>query len=384
MKSQVRFGADVLADDPQLLGRAPRVALVTNDAARTAADSNRRTRVALIESGIPLVKLFSPEHGLGANAGDGTAVGDQIDALTGLPVTSLYGARFAPTPELLRDVDVVLFDIPDVGARFYTFAWTLTHVIDSCAASGVPVIVLDRPNPLGGALETVEGPLLDLAHASFVGRHTIPIRHSLTLGEFGLLWRAERCRNADVRVIPCEGWQRSQLWPETGLPFVPTSPAIRRFEAALLYPGLCLFEASNVGVGRGSDYAFEAISAPWLDAAALADRFAQRGFPGVDVACLDEKCLRLMPQAAHAVRPVRLGIALLADVIALQPHKFEWQPYTTAVNPEGAGHFERLLGVANVRAALERNAALVDDTLLDAWTAADGWQERWRSVLQYE
>lgn len=392
--THLRFGADVLADNPGLLGYADRVALVTNDAARCAHDAELRTRVELLAAGIPIVRLFSPEHGLAARAADGAAVRDGADPLTGLPVVSLYGERFAPPAEALRDVSAVLFDIPDVGARFYTYLWTLTHAIDACAAADVPLIVLDRPNPLGGELESVEGPLLEDALVSFVGRHAIPIRHSLTLGELALLWRSERCPNADVQVIPCEGWLRDELWSSTRMPFVPTSPAITRFEAALFYPGLCLFEATNLSVARGARYSFEAIGAPWLDAQALTQRFTRRSMRGVNLETVQfkpsagpyagESCngVRLVARNPRMVRPVRIGLALLADTIALHGDEFAFRTYPTAANPAGEDHFERLIGRGDVRERITNGP--VGDALLDEWTSAPGWAERWDAVRIYD
>ena len=192
----MRFGLDRLCAEPSLAAGAKRVGLVTNDAARLASDPTRRSRDALREvlrdAGIALVRLFGPEHGLSGAAADGTPVPDEIDPLTGIPVVSLYGARMRPTPESLRDLDVVLVDMPDVGARFYTYTWTLYHVMAACAEASVPLIVLDRPNPLGGDLTAAEGPVLDMAYRSFIGEDTIPIRHQLTLGELARLWQRER------------------------------------------------------------------------------------------------------------------------------------------------------------------------------------------------
>ena len=216
----ILFGADRLSIERRLPGNVRRAGLVTNDAARLAGNPKVYSRSALLAAGLPIVRLFSPEHGLGANVADGAAVSDGMDALTGLPVVSLYGEQMAPPPAALADLDAVLFDVPDVGARFYTYTWTLTHVIDACAVVGLPLFILDRPNPLGGLLEQAEGPLMEARHFSFIGRHTLPVRHSLTLGEIGLLWRAERCPSADVHVIECAGWQRSALNYNDALAFV--------------------------------------------------------------------------------------------------------------------------------------------------------------------
>ncbi len=396
----MRFGADRLAAEPRLLtealGHAPaRLALLTNDAVRLAGDPQRPTRLALLEAGLPIVRLFSPEHGLGASAADGAAVADARDPLTGLPVTSLYGDTLRPPAEALQQCDAVLSDLPDIGVRCYTYAWTLTHVIDACAAAGVPVIVLDRPNPLGGEPASTEGPMLELAFASFLGRLPIPLRHGLTQGELALLWQRERCAHADLRVIPCEGWARHQLWPDTGLPFVPTSPAIRRFEAALLYAGTCLFEATNLSIGRGTPLAFEAVGAPWLQAAPLAERLAERGLPGLAAEptrftpgtgpWAGEACqaLRLVVGDPRRVRPVAAGLALLAEIAALHRAELRWATYPTAANPSGTGHLERLVGTAAVRAALEAAPGAIDDVVVAGWTDVAGWEARRRLVTRY-
>ncbi len=397
----MRFGADRLAAEPRLLaavlGRAPRrLALLTNDAVRLASDPERRTRTALLEAGLPLVRLFSPEHGLGAAAPDGAAVGDATDPLTGLPVTSLYGESLRPAPEVLAGLDAVLGDLPDIGVRCYTYAWTLTHVIDACAAAGVPVVVLDRPNPLGAALASAEGPLLEPAHASFLGRFPVPLRHALTLGELALLWQREQCPATDVRVLECEGWARDRPWPETGLPFVPTSPAIHRFEAALLYAGTCLFEATNLSVGRGTPLAFEAVGAPWLRATSLLERLGRRHLPGLSTEparftpatgpWAGDEChaVRLVVQEARRVRPVAAGLALLAEVAALHPGELRWATYPTAANPSGAGHLERLAGTAAVGAAIETDPRAVDDDVVARWTAVPGWGRRWETARLYD
>jgi uncharacterized protein YbbC (DUF1343 family) len=387
---------DRLAADTRLVAGAKRLRLVTNDAARTAADASRLSRTALLDAGVPVVRLFSPEHGLSVTAPDGAGVPGGTDPVTGLPVVSLYGERMRPAPESLEGLDGVLVDLPDIGARCYTYAWTMTHVIDACAEAGLPVWILDRPNPLGGALAGVEGPMLEPEHRSFVGRHTIPLRHGLTLGELARLWQRECRPGADVRAIACEGWRRDRLWPDTGLPFVPTSPAIRRFDAALLYPGLCLFEATNLSVGRGTDFAFGAVGAPWLDAPAVAARLAARRPPGVVVTAdaftpdvdpyAGQRCeaVRIAVQDAARVRPVSLGIALLADIAAYHRGVFAWARYPSAANPTGADHLERLAGTGKIRSAVDAAPDDVDPATIAAWTAAPGWTERWHAVRLYD
>mgnify|MGYP001135519877 CR=1 FL=1 len=391
----VRFGVDRLAADTRLVAGAKRLGLLTNDASRTAEDANRLSRTALLDAGVPVVRLFSPEHGLHATAPDGAGVPGGTDPVTGLPVVSLYGERMRPALESLEGLDGVLVDLPDVGARCYTYVWTTMHVVDVCAEVGLPVWILDRPNPLGGELATVEGPVLEPAHRSFIGRHTIPLRHGLTIGEMARLWQRECRPTADVQIITCEGWRRDQFWPDTGLPFVPTSPAIRRFESALLFPGLCLFEATNLSVGRGTDMAFEAVGAPWLDADAVAARLTERQPPGVVVTThaftpeidpyAGQRCeaVRIIVQEPARVRPVALGIALLADVAALHRGLFTWARYPTAANPTGAGHLERLTGTATIRQVISTAPESVDAETIAAWTAAPRWAERWETVRLY-
>jgi len=395
MTPAVRFGVDRLCDDRSLLGEVRRVGLVTNDAARLARNATEHSRVALIGTGVPIVRLFGAEHGLTATAADGAAVEDGVDTLTGLDVVSLYGERMRPDAESIRDLDAVLFDVPDVGARFYTYTWTLFHMLAACAESGVPLMVLDRPNPLGGELTICEGPLLDSAFRSFIGEDTIPIRHQLTLGELARLWQQERFPSAPLRVIACSGWRRDMLWRETGLTWVPTSPAMPSGESALLYPGTCLFESTNLNVGRGTEAPFQLVGAPWLDVARVIDavrefevpgvRFEQDSFtpnvaPYAGIGCAG---VRLVTTHARLVRPVALGLTLLAIIARLHRRNFDWARYPTAANPAGEGHFERLFGRGEVREILSDTHTEVSTVMVHEWTTAPGWTERVRIALIY-
>lgn len=392
----VRFGVDRLVADPSLLGGAQRVGLVTNDAARLAADSSVRSRLALIKAGVPIVRLFGPEHGLSAAADDGSPVSDGTDALTGLPVVSLYGERLRPDADSLHDLDAVLFDIPDVGARFYTYTWTLFHVLAACEETGVPLIVLDRPNPLGGELSMAEGPVLELGCRSFVGEDVIPLRHQLTLGELAELWHLERFNDADLRVIDCEGWTRAMRWPDTGLPWVPTSPAMPSFESAELYPGLCLFEATNLSVGRGTDAPFQQVGAPWLDVPAVLTDLARRIPKGVEFSevmfvpgsgpYVAEPCrgIHVRVTRPEALRPVALGLLLLAAIATTHRLRFQWARYPTAANPSGEGHFERLIGRRGIRRVFDASPGEIDADGVRAWTSIDDWAARVGGVLAYE
>ncbi len=402
--SPPRFGVDVLLSTPGR-GRAwQRVALVTNDAARRSAAADTRSRVALQKAGLPLVRLFGPEHGLGATAADGASVPDGIDPLTGLPVVSLYGARMRPTAAHLTDLDTVLFDIPDVGARFYTYAWTLWHVLHACADAGVLLIVLDRPNPLGGVLSAAEGPLLSPACRSFIGEDDIPVRHSLTLGELARLWQREHCPAVRLEVIACEGWTPSLAWPATALPWVPTSPAMPSFDSAMWYPGTCLFEATNVSVGRGTDSPFAVIGAPWMDGERLAAAVdipgvrctpvpftpgegPHRGEPcaGVQLSLAASAAdpLALAEFVARELRPVSLGLQLLHAVREHHPYDFAWASYPTAANPSGQQHLARLIGRTDVAEAITALSPTPRVSTTE-WTRVADWPERVRPVLLYD
>jgi uncharacterized protein YbbC (DUF1343 family) len=361
----IAFGVDRLVAAPSLAGAARRIGLVTNDAARLAGNSADRARAALVRAELPIVRLFGPEHGLAGVAADGASVGDAVDPLTGLEVVSLHGERLRPSHGSIADLDLVLFDIPDVGARFYTYIWTLHAMMDACEAAGLPPCILDRPNPLGGLMTNAEGPVLDMQFASFIGGEPMPIRHSVTIGELARLWQQERFRTLRLEVIACTGWQRAILWPETGLEFIPTSPAMPSFESALLYPGVCLFEAADLSVGRGTPTPFQYVGAPWLDAKMILEVFAPFRTPGVRLdadrfmptvgihAHLEMPCVRINVLDPPAVRPVSLGIRLLAVIIATHRPAFTWAIYPTAANPGGEGHFERLVGVSGIRQALD-------------------------------
>lgn len=374
------------------------IGLVTNDAATTARLPRpvTPTRLALQQAGVKLVKLFAPEHGLGANTADGAVVGHTVDRLTGAPVYSLYGATYRPTPQFLADLDVLLFDIPDIGARFYTYIWTLSHVMEACAAAGLPLWVLDRPNPLSGDLTLAEGPLLDEVNLStFVGRWSMPIRHSLTVGELARLWNAERQLHLDLTVIRLQGWQRSHFWPATGLPFVPTSPGMPSYEAALVYPGTCLFEGTNLSEGRGTSTPFQLVGAPWFDSIAVADAFNALNLPGVAARgaqftpavgkFADQPCQGVMLHTLNPslIRPVAQGLHLLALIKRFYPREFSWLPYPTAANEPGYGHFDRLIGRLEIRKALD-SASFDPISQIPIWTHPHNWAERVAPFLLYK
>ncbi len=273
--ANVLTGLDVLVRDNFAPLRGLRVGLITN---HTGIDRQRRRNIDLLAKadGVTLVALFSPEHGISGKADE--KVGDARDEATGLPVYSLYGEGRAPKAENLAGLDALVFDIQDIGCRFYTYSSTLGEGLAAAAKAKLKYFVLDRPNPIGGVL--IDGPVRD-GPASFTAWHDVPVRHGLTLGELALMYNTERGLGADLTVIPCEGWTRDLWWDQTGLPWVNPSPNMRSLSAATLYPGVGLIEFCNVSVGRGTDRPFELVGAPYIDDRAFAAALNAEQLPGV-------------------------------------------------------------------------------------------------------
>ena len=272
----VRTGLDVLARQNFAPLAGYSVGLVTN---QTGRDGQGRRAVDLLAAapGVRLVAIFSPEHGLSGDANADVPHGR--DPITGVPVWSLYGSVKRPTSAMLKDVTLLLFDIQDVGARYYTYLTTLVYVMEEAAKLRIPVLVLDRPNPITGRY--VEGPLMDLDLASFTAPHPIPVRTGMTIGEFGRMVAIERRIPVSMTIVPVEGWERSRWYDETGLPWVNPSPNIRSVTQALLYSGIGLLEATNLSVGRGTDTPFEVVGAPWIEPNGLAGALNELRLAGV-------------------------------------------------------------------------------------------------------
>lgn len=253
-----------------------RLGLVTGP---TGLDRHLRPTIDRLRDFGDLRALFSPEHGLYGEAQAGDHVASAVDARTGLPVHSLYGATRDLDPASVDGIDLLVFDMQDIGIRYYTFPYTLSNLMASCAGLGLPLAVLDRVNPLGGV--RVNGNLLDPQFASFVGKFPLPVRHGLTLGEFARWVNRETAAACDLTVVPCEGWRRGMRFPETGLPWVMPSPNMPSNETLLCYEGTCLFEGTNLSEGRGTTKPFELVGAPFVDAWRLADVMNARALPGV-------------------------------------------------------------------------------------------------------
>ncbi len=275
--ARVVTGLERLLERPEPV-RGLRIGLVCNPTSVTSELVH--AKIALGERrGIKLAALFGPEHGIAADAQDLIEVGHSRDCATGLPVHSLYGETRVPTRAMLEGLDAMVYDIQDVGSRYYTFIYTMLHVMEACARDKKRLVVLDRPNPLGG--DVVDGNLLQLEYLSFVGMHPLVVRHGMTSGELALLFRDELALDVDLHVVPMKGWRQKMHYEDTGLPWVLPSPNMPTVDTAFVYPGGCLIEGTNLSEGRGTTRPFELVGAPWLDAHALASSLASERLPGV-------------------------------------------------------------------------------------------------------
>jgi len=368
-------GLDVLVNQNFQMFTGKQVGIVCN---QTACDKNGRHIVDLFhQSGVCRVTaIFGPEHGFRGTHADGSKIGDEVDSLTGATIYSLYGKISKPTPQMLANVDILVYDIQDVGVRFYTYISTLTNILESAAENHIPVVVLDRPNPIRG--DRIEGPLLDLKFKSFVGPHAIPIRYGLTVGELARLingehWLAD-LHQADLTVIQMEGWQRSDWYDQTNLPWIASSPNMKTIATATIYPGFCLLEGTNLSEGRGTDKPFLTFGAPWINSKKFVKALNQLNCPGVKF-----KAIKFSPQSIPGVaskpkyegqlcqgayveildRDKFLPIETMARVLSLTrkmyPQDFRFQP---------AG-FDRLYGSSALRTAIENGQDV--DRIITSW-----------------
>ncbi len=399
----IKTGLDILIQERLDQLRGQRVGLVTHPAAVTAQLEPNVD--ALLRAGVRLTALFGPEHGLRGAAADGAAVADAVDARTGFPVFSLYGPTKTPTAAMLEHVDLLLFDMQDVGVRFYTFMSTLFYVLQGAAKVGTPVWVLDRPNPITGTIR--EGPMLAPSFASFVGVINVPLRHGLTLGELALFMNAAYEVGAEVQVIKMRGWRRGMWFDQTGRPWVPTSPAMPHLSTATVYPGMCLLEGTNVSgydgcrAGRAeggcppTPLPFEVCGAPWIDGPALAMHLNALALPGVrfrsmvfhnprgyppSISC---QGVQLHVTDRERFRPVSVGVHLLAALRDLYPDTFRWREHVVEDKHRDAPgtclHIDLLCGTDNVRRALDAGAPASD--IVATW--ASGLQQFSEDIRSY-
>jgi uncharacterized protein YbbC (DUF1343 family) len=361
----VRPGIEVfLADVPAAL-RGKRVALITNN---SGIDRSKTLDIDLIAQNkdLKLVALLAAEHGIRGDAPAGETIGDEKDPKTGVPVYSLYKSEdHGPTPEMLKDVDAIIYDLQEVGGRTWTYVSTMALAMQAAAKQKIPFVVLDRPNPIGG--EIVEGALLDPKFKSFVGMYPIPARHGMTVGELATLFNQKYGIGANLTVIRASNWRRSQWLNQTGLPWVNPSPNLRSLAALTSYPGTVYFEGTTLTEGRGTDRPFEQIGASWLNAPEVAKTMNEKRLPGIRFEAIT---MAVAPTAAkfkgetipgihfvitdqEAYRPVRTSLILIDEIRRQHPRDFAW---TRTI--------DRLTGSDKVRLAIEGGTL---PALLDEW-----------------
>jgi uncharacterized protein YbbC (DUF1343 family) len=357
-------GVEVLLSDSMRLIRGKRVGLLTNHSGR---DRQGRSTIDLLfkAPGVKLTALFGAEHGIRGTAKAGEKISSTVDSATGVPIYSLYGDVQVPTPEMLKDVDVLVYDIQDVGARVYTYEWTF-----AVAANAVkkPIIILDRPDPIRA--DRYEGNILDPAFSSLVGKFPVALRYGLTPGELLRFLVGTKLIDADVHVVPMRNYRRSMWFDETKLPWINPSPNLRSLDAEVLYPGTVFFEGTTATEGRGTDAPFTLIGAAWLtDNAAIAGELNALKLPGVrfDTATRTIEpgykfggqtipMIKVLVTDRNAVRSVALGIRMLRAIYVHHPRDFQWR------TPQ----IDRLAGTDKLRAAIEQNGV---DALITQWDA---------------
>lgn len=389
-----RTGLEVaLADPPPLLRDARRIGLLMNQA---SVDARFRLAHELLHERFPgrLAALFSPQHGLFAEQQDDMVESAHgRDPLTGAPVFSLYAEARAPRAEWLRDLDLLVIDLQDVGCRVYTFLWTISHCLEACRAIGLPVLVLDRADPLGG--DVVEGEWLDPAFATFVGRAPIPMRHGLSPGEAALFLNQWMGIGARVEVAPCRGLRRSMRWGDLGRPWVPTSPNLPRVEGVAVYPGQVLFEGTMISEGRGTTTPFEVCGAPFVDPWRLRDELAAHELPGVVFRPIrfeptfhkwkGRSCggVFLHVTDERSFQPLRTSLSLAATLRRLWPREWSFKPPPYEYESERMP-IDCITGGERVRTFLERTILESKAGELEPWISArcDARAGEWRRATE--
>lgn len=324
-----------------------------------------------------LKALFGPQHGIRGETQDNMIEWKGFnDKKTGLPVYSLYSHTRKPDPSMLKDIDVMVIDMQDVGSRYYTFIWTMELCMQACDETGKPVVILDRPNPLGG--ELTEGPVLDMTYASFVGQRPLPVRHGMTIGETGAYLKSEFYPSLDLHVIPMQGWRREVCFDETGLPWVMPSPNMPTLDTAIIYPGACLIEGTDLSEGRGTTRPFEIFGAPFIDPETLVKELAAFKLPGAVFRPLyfqpafqkhaGKLCggAQIHVMDREKFKPFKTGAAIIKAVHDLYPEHFKWkQPpyeYETEKMP-----IDILAGTDRFRKDIENGEPL--ERMEDWWSA---------------
>ena len=367
---QVRSGIEVLLSDSLHLVQGKNVGLLTNHTGIywTSDGIVGSTIDALYEANnVDLVALYAPEHGIRGQEQAGAAIDSGRDERTGVPIHSLYGEVRKPTPAMLEGVDVLLFDMQDIGARYYTYVSTMALAMEAAGEQDIPFIVLDRPNPVRG--DVVQGNLLKPGYETFVGMYPVPMRHGMTAGELAQLYVGEFGLEVDLHVVPLDGWTRDMTFDQTQLPWVPPSPNMPSLESALAYPGTCLFEGTPISVGRGTDRAFQWVGAPWLDGVQLAESLNGYGINGVRFESTtftprnagDRKFegqevsgVLLIPESTD-YDASKAAVAMLLETYSMSGDNWLW----------AEAHFDRLAGTDSLRLSIEAGADFTE--LISAW-----------------
>jgi len=358
----VETGLDILLKDPPEFLKGQRIGLITNHTALTR-DGRHIVDALYKHPDFQLVALFAPEHGIRGDVPAGEWVPTYTDSATGLPVFSLYGKVKKPSSEMLQNVDVLMFDIQDIGTRFYTYISTMAGGMEAAAQKGIPFVVLDRPNPITGAI--VEGPVLELRFRSFVGLFPIPIRHGMTAGELAHLINEQNYleggQKVELHILRMRNWRRLMWFDQTGLRWIKTSPNMPFLQTAILYPGVALLEGTNVSEGRGTSRPFQFVGAPWIDSRKLIDTLKRYRHPGISFRDTTFTPVSI-PQAAphpkyenelchglflevtdrNVFRSVRWGVMLLWAIHKIHPDRLEFTP-----------GFDRLAGTDRLRQQIQ-------------------------------
>ncbi|UCZ52985.1 DUF1343 domain-containing protein [Bacillus shivajii] len=359
----VKTGLDRLIEEKEHVLKGKKIGLIMN---HTSVDRNLHLSLdMLVELGFNVKAIFAPEHGVRGDVAAGQTVENQVDARTNIPVYSLYGKQKRPTSEMLKEIDVLIFDIQDLGVRFYTYIYTLAYCMEEAGKRGIEVYVLDRPNPINGA--TVTGNIVDPQFESFVGKYGLPIRHGMTVGELAQYFNRELNMNVRLTVVTMEGWKRTMSYDDTGLPWIMPSPNATGKTMSALYPGTCFFEGTNVSEGRGTTAPFKWIGAPWIDAYKWRAEFEKLALPGVQVRPVTftpliskyqgEVCygLDLHIYNEDEFEPIETSLGLIDSLVVLYRDKFQW---TAPIN--GRYFIDLISGTDQVRRLGDRGDSLVN------------------------